>query len=216
MKNKSTFLTLIFCCFSLLAFAQLKPKTLDLTHLQNLQKKAMKRGDAQAPPIALSNEASVDVNLSMGQNNFQINYIDITNPGQLRKLADQLEVGNYPLTILHKDVFSAFSELLLEYDALAYQYEGLERTCDTLSALREREIESLKSIIQLEKDKSAIMESSRDQMKQQVTHLNEQLNVSIEIKKKSARRNFGKNFLMAIVGGAVGFATGIIVLEFAR
>ena len=217
MQKHILFFVLLFA-YTLNGWSQIRQKSLDLTYLQELRKRThipnsySHISSRTMAPIIEGKE----INLRSSQDIFRINYIDILDSGHLQKLADTLDNANYPLTVLHKDVFSAYTELLLEYDALVFQYTGLEQTCDTLTALREREIHSLKNIIQLEKERAEIMRTSRDDLMVQVGHLNQQLSESIKVKKKSSKRNFGKNFLMAIVGGAVGFATGVIIMEFAN
>ncbi|MEM9886468.1 MAG: hypothetical protein AAF849_11305 [Bacteroidota bacterium] len=156
------------------------------------------------------------LNLKMGEDSFRVDYMDIINEQQLYNLADSLDVTNYPLTILHRGTFSTGVDMMLEYGVLTYQYEELEKSCDTLTALHQKELEGLRSIIALERERAEIMKKSRDDMMNQMNHMNEQLNVAIEIENKARKRSFGKNFLQAALGGAVGFATGVILVEFAK
>lgn len=211
-------------CFALCPFfiqAQVSPnhQRIDLSHIRSIKK-------SQTPPIPTSfdnvnpgvPQAATEQFKLRSENDslYQINYIDVISELQLRMLADTLDGSNYPLTILHKDVFSANLNLLMEYDALVYQYEGLERTCDTLKALHQREITSLRSLIDLEKERAESLKQSRDQIKTQADILNGQLKESLTIAKDNTKPPFGKQLFRGIVWGAVGFATGVLVMEFAR
>lgn len=216
---KLTAVTLLLLGLTCQTWAQLRPnqQRVDLTHLRNLtaptQSLPTEFGNTN-PNLPPTNTEQFNLRSDTGV--YQINYIDVVNEVQLGILADTLASSNYPLTILHKDVFSANLNLLMEYDALIYQYQGLARTCDTLKALHQREVASLRSLIELEKERAESLKQSRDQIKDQANVLNGQLKESLTIAKENTKPPFGKQLLRGIVWGAVGFATGILVMEFAQ
>lgn len=219
MKPLISLVTLcLFLSFSIDAQVSPTHQRINLSHLRTLKK-------SQAPiPSSFDNvnpgtpQAGTEHFRLRSENDslYQINYIDVISDIQLRMLADTLDNRNYPLTILHKDVFSANLNLLMEYDALVYQYEGLERTCDTLKALHQREITSLRSLVDLEKERAESLKQSRDQIKAQSDILNGQLKESLAIAKDNTKPPFGKQLFRGLVWGAVGFATGVMIMEFAR
>ncbi|MEN0051716.1 MAG: hypothetical protein AAF806_31920 [Bacteroidota bacterium] len=154
--------------------------------------------------------------LGIGEDSFNVAYIDILNEQQLNTLPKLLEADNYPLTVLHRGVFSTGVEMMLEYDLLAYQYEELEKSCDTLTVLHEKEMQSLRSLIDLEKERADIIKQSRDELMVQMQLMNQQLTSAVAVENKSRKRTFGKNVLQTALGAAVGFATGVLLIEFAK
>lgn len=208
--------------------AQIATKGIDLTYLQQLVQSnsdavsSTSNTNETPTPYGSTNQkqgytfSQKNTSLKAGSDNFHINFMDVLNKEELKILSTQLDDRNYPLTILHKDVFANYTQLLLEYDLLIYKYVELEKTSNTLKSLQQKEIEELHSIIDLEKEKSRIMKKSRDQIMKQTKFLNQELNQSLDIEKKKNRRDRGKKFLTGAIGGAVGFAVGVLLMEFAR
>lgn len=217
MKNKIQY-SLLVCLmgFVYLTQAQISTKGIDLTYLQQLIKKNPKSIPSNYENNGSRPPQTKVAYLKAGSDTFHVNFIDILSAGELRILSDTLHNSNYPLTILHKDVFSNYTELLLEYDLLTYKYTELEKTADTLQALQKREIKELKNIIALEKEKANIIRESRAEIMSQVDFLNKELDLAIKVQTKSRRRNFGKNFFTGAIGGAIGLAVGVLLMEFAR
>lgn len=213
-----------FCIFLFLlsfnnAAAQVDPshQRVNLKHLKNLT--APQKNVPTSYETASTNVPTPSIehiNLRGDTGVYNINYIDVLDSTQLSLLARDLDFSNYPLTVLHKNVFSANLNLLMEYDALIYQYEGLARTCDTLRALHKREVTSLRSLVDLEKERAESLRQSRDQIKAQADILNGQLKESLAIARDNTKPPFGKQLFRGIVWGAVGFATGVMIMEFAR
>lgn len=225
MCQKIIFTSFVFLLlFGTIGQAQIATKGIDLSYLQQLVQSIPDNLTSDDKPVPYGNIGEKSTNslqqkttsLKTGSDNFHINFMDVLNKEELSMISTQLDDKNYPITILHKDVFATYTQLLLEYDLLIYKYVELEKTSNTLKTLQQKEIEELHSIIDLEKEKSRIMRKSRDQIMKQTKFLNQELNQSLDIEKKKNRRDRGKKFLTGAIGGAVGFAVGVLLMEFAR
>lgn len=236
MKNIVFYTLLMFSIsFANIGQAQITTKGIDLSYLQQLvQRKSTPKNINESSSEGLESfsfnsnpsprpkpkhktDLSTKVfNLKAGSDTFHVSFLEVFNKNDLRVLSAKLENSNYPLTILHKDVFTNYSQLLLEYDLLIYKYKKLEETGILVQGFQEKEIEKLKSIILLEKEKAHIIKKSRDEILTQVDYLNKELDNTVKIQTKARKRNFGKTFLTGAIGGAVGLAAGVLLMEFAR
>lgn len=153
------------------------------------------------------------------QNNDTVtfDYIEVPDQPSLAALADRLtNANNYPLVVLKKDVFGPGVKIVKTLDLQILNYELRDQQWQVLDSIHVEKFKRLEEIAALQEQRVAVFDSANVQLREQITQLNDQLDASVDLTRKTIRARQIKNIWIGALGGAVGFTVGVLISALAN
>lgn len=165
--------------------------------------------DAGSVPTFLS---KVESFTTSDNNNVTFQYIEVPNQGSLEDLARRMtDNSNYPLVVLKKDIFGPGIEIVKTLDLQILNYELRDRQWQVLDSINVEKFQRMEEIARLQEARVAVYDSANVQLREQIVQLNDQLDASVELTRKTIRARQVKNLWIGALGGVFGFSVGVLI-----
>ncbi len=139
-------------------------------------------------------------------------YIEVPDRASLAELASRLtNANNYPLVVLKKDVFGPGVEVVKTLDLQILNYELRDRQWQVLDSIHVEKFKRLEEIASLQEQRVAVYDSANVQLREQINQLNDQLDASVDLTRKTIRARQIKNLWIGALGGVFGFTVGVLI-----
>ncbi len=139
-------------------------------------------------------------------------YISVPDHQSLEDLAATLtNDGNYPLVVLKRDVFEPGVEIVKTLDLQILNYQLRDQYWQELDSIRVEKFQRMEEIAKLQEQRVAVFDSANVQLREQIQQLNEQLDASVDLTRKTMRARQVKNLWIGALGGVFGFSVGVII-----
>lgn len=139
-------------------------------------------------------------------------YIEVPDRASLTALVGRLtDANNYPLVVLKKDVFGPGVKIVKTLDLQILNYELRDQQWQVLDSIHVEKFKRLEEIAALQEQRVAVFDSANVQLREQITQLNDQLDASVDLTRKTIRARQIKNVWIGALGGVFGFTVGVLI-----
>ncbi len=145
-----------------------------------------------------------------------VQYLTIPDSLSLIDLVRRSSRSNYPLVVIRQEVFLGGIAIMRDLSAQKSLYDQRDREWQRLDTIQGEKLAKLEEIIDLQERRVAVHDSANAQLMRQIGHLNEQLDMSVELTEKSLRGRQARNIYIGVLGGAIGFSVGALVAVLAQ
>lgn len=149
---------------------------------------------------------------TQGQETVTFQYIEVPDRESLSELTRRMtNSSNFPLVVLKKDVFGPGVKIVKTLDLQLLNYELRDQQWQVLDSIHVEKFNKLEEITSLQEARVENYKLANEQLNVQITQLNEQLDSSVELTKKTLRARQIRNLWIGTLGGVFGFSLGVLI-----
>lgn len=139
-------------------------------------------------------------------------YVVVPDRQSLSDLVESLsDANNYPLVVLRNEVFEPGVQVIKNLDLQILNWKLRDQYWQELDSIRVEKFARMEEIALLQEQRVAVFDSANVQLREQIQQLNEQLDASVDLTKKTIRARQLRNVWIGALGGVFGFSLGVLL-----